>query len=427
MRKPFILLKKYYHYRKYKKMLKYSKYQYCARDFRAISKIKEYVNDKLCQIFMKIYYVFPVKKNRIFFMSFEAEKYSCNPRRISEYIAKNYPGEFEIIWGFKNEKRFRWLKDWLGDDCKTVELYSAKFFRYVLTSRVFVYNMRIPAMIPFRKSQITIGTGHGGGAYKKLLLDNPDLSNLDSKIQKISARHTDILVSSCKLYTEYVVRGAFAHKGECIECGMPRNDELVNNNDHVMADYIHKYYNIPKENKIILYAPTYRKGKRGEATDYNLDVRGIVEAAKKRFGGEWSILYRMHYFITDRLPADFRGQHIVDATEYPDMQDLLLAADILITDYSSSVWDYSLLRKPCFLYTTDLYEYLEKQGFYVDVRDWPFPLAVNNEALIANIEEFNDEDYQKAIDKHHTDLGSFDKGTATKTLAERIHKECFGN
>ena len=279
-------------------------------------------------------------------------------------------------------------------------------------------------MIPFRKKQTTIGTGHGGGAYKKLLLDNPSIRTSDQKIQELSASHTDILVSSCKYYTKYVVRGAFAHKGECLECGMPRNDELVNNHDNKTAAYIRKYYNIPANNKIILYAPTYRKGKRNEATDYNLDVRGIVEAAKERFGGEWTILYRMHYFIKKRLPADTKGQHIIDVTDYGDMQDLLLAADILITDYSSSVWDYSLLKRPCFLYTTDLDEYLETQGFYVDVRDWPFPLAKDNAALVDNIAHFDEEQYLKDVHKHHTDLGSFDNGNATETISKRILQEC---
>ena len=355
-------------------------------------------------------------------MSFEAGKYACNPRRISEYLAKNYPDDVEIIWAFKGANNFRWLADW--GVSKTVEYGTFSFYRYALSSRVFVYNMRIPAMIPFRKKQTTIGTGHGGGAYKKLLLDNPSIRTSDQKIQELSASHTDILVSSCKYYTKYVVRGAFAHKGECLECGMPRNDELVNNHDNKTAAYIRKYYNIPADNKIILYAPTYRKGKRNEATDYNLDVRGIVEAAKERFGGEWTILYRMHYFIKKRLPADTKGQHIIDVTDYGDMQDLLLAADILITDYSSSVWDYSLLKRPCFLYTTDLDEYLETQGFYVDVRDWPFPLAKDNAALVDNIAHFDEEQYLKDVHKHHTDLGSFDNGNATETISKRILQEC---
>ena len=155
-----------------------------------------------------------------------------------------------------------------------------------------------------------------------------------------------------------------------------------------------------------------------------MDVRGIVEAAKERFGGEWTILYRMHYFIKKRLPADTKGQHIIDVTDYGDMQDLLLAADILITDYSSSVWDYSLLKRPCFLYTTDLDEYLETQGFYVDVRDWPFPLAKNNAALVDNIAHFDEEQYLKDVHKHHTDLGSFDNGNATETISKRILQEC---
>lgn len=418
------LLKSYYHYRKYKKLLKYrKKYTKSGSDFRHIMRVKEYLSNRFFLILLKIFYIFPIKKNRVLFMSFEAEKYTCNPRRVSEYLDKTYPGKFEIVWAFQNAKSFDWLQDW--NHCNTVEYGTAKFYKYALTSQVFVYNMRIPAMIPFRKKQLTIGTGHGGGAYKKLLLDNPKLTNMDRRIQNLSASHTDVLVSSCKAYTKHVVRGAFNHKGECLECGMPRNDELINHTDTKKADYIRKYFNIPQENKILLYAPTYRKGKRNHATDYDLDVKGLIEAATERFGGQWTILYRMHYFIKKRLPADLRGQHIIDVTDYGDMQDLLLASDILVTDYSSSVWDYSLLKRPCFLYTTDLEHYLKTQGFYVDVRDWPFPLAVNNKELIENIRNFNEEDYEKAVDRHHCDLGSFEKGNATKTLSERIYKECF--
>lgn len=424
MRRIYHLLKRYYHYRQYQKLLKYRKYAHYGADFRSIARIKEYIKDRLYLIVLRFFYIFPIRKNRVMFMSFEAGKYACNPRRISEYLAREHSGETEIVWAIKNAKNYPYLKDFGVD--KIIEYNTLKYYRYALTSRVFVYNMRIPAMIPFRKKQTTIGTGHGGGAYKKLLLDNPSIRTADQKIQELSASHTDILVSSCEYYTKYVVRGAFAHRGECLECGMPRNDELINNTDSTMAQYIRKYYDIPAGNKIILYAPTYRKGKRNEATDYNLDVKGIVDAAKERFGGEWTILYRMHYFIKKRLPADTKGQHIIDVTDYIDMQDLLLASDILITDYSSSVWDYSLLKRPCFLYTTDLDEYLETQGFYVDVRDWPFPLAKNNQALIDNIVHFDEEDYEKAVHKHHTELGSFDKGNATKIIAERILQECHG-
>lgn len=417
-------IKRYYHYRKYKKMLYYQKYEGFGSDYRSVSRKIEYLQDRFMQIILHVFYLFPIKKNRILFMSFEAGKYACNPRRITEYLQKKYPGKFEIIWAFEGEKNFRWLKDYA--DVDTVEYRSPKFYKYALTSQVYVYNMRIPAMIPFRKKQTTIGTGHGGGAYKKLLLDNPTISPVDIKLQQLSAAHTDILISSCELYTKYVVRGAFAHKGECIECGMPRNDELINHDpkDTGMTDYIKKYYNIPKDHKLILYAPTYRKGKRGEASDYNLDTKGIVRAAQKRFGGEWTVLYRMHYFITDRLPKDLGDVNIIDVTEYGDMQDLLLASDILITDYSSSVWDYSLLGRPMFLYTTDLDRYLEKQGFYVDVRDWGFPIAKDNETLIQLIENFDDNDLE-SIKNHHKKFGSSEKGHATETIAKRIYKACF--
>lgn len=85
----------------------------------------------------------------------------------------------------------------------------------------------------------------------------------------------------------------------------------------------------------------------------------------------------------------------IDASNYPDMQELLYAADVLITDYSSSMWDFSLTRRPCFLYATDLNYYDLDRGFYSDIHTWPYPLAESNSALIKNIKQFNNDQYQK--------------------------------
>ena len=106
------LLKRYRHYRQYQKLLKYRKYSRYGADFRSIARIKEYIKDCIYLIVLRVFYIFPIKKNRVMFMSFEAGKYACNPRRISEYLAKNYPDDVEIIWAFKGANNFRWLADW---------------------------------------------------------------------------------------------------------------------------------------------------------------------------------------------------------------------------------------------------------------------------------------------------------------------------
>jgi len=110
----------------------------------------------------------------------------------------------------------------------------------------------------------------------------------------------------------------------------------------------------------------------------------------------------------------------IDASNYPDMQELLYAADVLITDYSSSMWDFSLTRRPCFLYATDLNYYDLDRGFYSDIHTWPYPLAESNSALIKNIKQFNNDQYQKNIQKHWDALGSYESGHACETVANYI-------
>lgn len=432
----FIKLEKFIHYLRYQRTMKrylavtkksdklkakLTRYSVLASDVAAVEGWLKYFSALLTRLALRPLYLLPIKPNRVLAMSFQAAQFACNPKYITEYLKTQYPGEFEITWAFRDAHKFSWLEDW---GYKTIKMYSLRYFVYTLTSKVIIYNMRMPIVVPYRKSQISIGTGHGGGAYKKLLLDNPELRKLDKKEITLANANTKIYVSSCAAYTYHVVRGAFGHTGEVMECGMPRNDMLVNR-QFTMAANVRRYYQIPEGNKIILYAPTYRKGTRW-ASDYNIDMKRVIDAARTRFGGEWTILFRLHYFIKQNLVSSF-GVSFVDATNYWDMQELLLATDILITDYSSSVWDYSLLDKPGFLYATDLDEYKGKQGFYTELTEWPFTIAENNDELVANILAFDEDACKAKIRKHHADLGSREDGHATETIARRIHQECFGN
>ena len=105
-----------------------------------------------------------------------------------------------------------------------------------------------------------------------------------------------------------------------------------------------------------------------------------------------------------------------------DVQELLAAADILITDYSSIMWDFSLQRKPVFLFHPDLDRYEKERGYYLPFKSMPYMEVFSNEEICQKIEEFQEGRYQEALSRFLQDYGSFDRGTASKAVTERILK-----
>lgn len=360
----------------------------------------------------------PMQDNKILAMAYQSKQFACNPKYITEYLRTQFPGEFDITWAFRDSHRFEWLKEW---GYNVVEMYSREYLYAAATSRTVIYNMRMPVALKFRPEQLTIGTGHGGGAYKKLLLDNPQLRRVERWEITQAATNTRLYLSSCTAYTEHVIRGAFGHTGEVLESGMARNDMLVNGTYDEAVQRVRRHYRIPDGVRILLYAPTYRKGTR-VPSDYGINMTSVLQAAKQRFGGDWVAMIRMHYFIQTPLDTP-SGYHYIDVSDYWDMQELLAAADVLITDYSSSVWDYSLLRRPGFLLATDLEKYQDDQGFYTPIEEWPFRLSQSNDELLAAIEAFDEDDNAARCKGHHEALGSKEDGHATERIVERIRQE----
>ena len=114
------------------------------------------------------------------------------------------------------------------------------------------------------------------------------------------------------------------------------------------------------------------------------------------------------------------SQTALDVTAYPDMQELLCAADVLVSDYSSCIWDFSLTEKPCFLFAPDLSDYQCERDFYLDIHKWPFPLAETTEELAQQLLQFDLAAYTEAVREHLSKLGSRERGNAAETLCEFI-------
>lgn len=350
-------------------------------------------------------------KKRIVFFSYFGAQYSCNPKYICEYLLEHAP-EFEIIWAFKTPDNFKELE---AKGIRTTRYLSLSFLRICLTSRFIITNSEIPAWFPVTKKQTLINTWHGGGAYKKVGAAYQKETAGKQKRAAIARKTPCVYLSSSKAFTEMTLRESFQHTGEVLSYGMPRNDMLLKQDRPELYQKVRSLYKLPANQRILLYAPTYRESKK--ASEYLFDCERVRQALVKRFGGNWTILFRMHYFVMDQLESDGT---FLNACAYPDMQELLYAADVLITDYSSSMWDFALEKRPCFLFATDLDQYDMERGFYTDIHTWPYPLAENTDELAANIENFQEEKYREDVQKHFDTLGCQESGEAAAKVCEYL-------
>jgi CDP-glycerol glycerophosphotransferase len=180
------------------------------------------------------------------------------------------------------------------------------------------------------------------------------------------------------------------------------------------------FWNLPEGRKTVLYAPTFRAD---HSTDcYALGAAALAEACGKRFGGDWSVLIRLHPNIGSKsvglFPYD--GNTIIDATAYPDMQELLIACDMLITDYSSSMFDFALSGKPCIQFALDLEDYQKDRGFYFPLDALPFPMVQSNGELCELIVNFDEEAQRQRWAAFAEENGFCEDGHAAERCARWI-------
>lgn len=369
----------------------------------------------LRKVFRIVGKVIPVRQNRLLFYSFTGTQYSCNPKYITEYLLEHFPDSYEIIWAFRDRKN-------VGEVPKAircVKYQSLAFFYYHLSSKVIISNIYPFQYIGIKKEQRMIDTWHGGGAYKVGGFDFVSTKNKAAvNTYNFYQDNISVFISSSSLFSKYLIRGGMKFTGPILETGLPRNDIFFFSDEkkQKIKDKVYQSLGIEKGLKTILYAPTWRS--QEEEDSFVFDTERLKEAFQERFGGEWIVVVRMHMLSKSKVK-----QKAVDAGGYPDMQELLVGADALITDYSSSIWDYSLTQKPCLLYTYDLEKYQSGRSFYVDIHKWGFPLAICFEDLIQCIETFDEQEFAVNMSAHQNMLGSFERGDACQKVVSYIEKE----
>ncbi len=175
-----------------------------------------------------------------------------------------------------------------------------------------------------------------------------------------------------------------------------------------------------------MYGPTFRDNKNFEC--YNIDFEHLVEALESRFGGKWVVLLRYHPSLRKEVkrqgysPCADEKYKVIDVTGYVDMQELIAVSDAAITDYSSWIYDFMLLRRPGFIFATDIKLYNNERGFNYPLETTPFPIATNNDELINNILRFNYNQYSADVEAFLQDKGCVEDGHASERVVELIKK-----
>lgn len=336
----------------------------------------------------------PKINNLIVFESFNGRQYSDNPRAIYEHMKLNHP-EYRMVWSV--DKRHK--RQFEGLDLDIATRFSLKWLFLLPRSKYWVTNSRFPLWFQKSKRTIYLQTWHGT-PLKKLGVDIEDVkmpgTNTESYHKNFlrESKKWDYLISPNE-YSSRIFKNAFHFNNTMLETGYPRNDILVTGNNEQFIKKLKTEAKLPLNKKIILYAPTWRDDQHHNKGSYKFDMKLDIKRMKETLGEDHILLLRYHYLVNEKVDLTAFEGFAYDFTTYPDIRDLYLISDVLVTDYSSVFFDYSILKKPIIFYVYDIDNYRDHlRGFYFDLElNSPGPLLKTSEEVLEELVSLNKKGY----------------------------------
>lgn len=332
-----------------------------------------------------IFRLFSIKKGRILFTNFYGKGYGDNPKYIAEELLRRDIAGLELIWLIKGAP----YKDIPGA-IRQIKRGTLKELYYLGTSQIWIDNSRKHYGIKKRPRQYYIQAWHGDICLKAIEKDA--IGNLGKYYIK-SAIHdsqmADLMISGCRWKTENY-HTAFWYNGTILEKGTPKSDVLYQFPQPI-RDKVKQFYKLPSNVKIALYAPTFRSDE--DLTCYDIDYCRLLAALSKKWKGEWVILLRLHPSIQSQQKQFLYGNSVYNGSEYGDADELTVASDLIITDYSGIMFSGLEAEKKVILYASDIKKYFKDRGAYFQLEELPFLLSRTNDELIHCIELFDENLY----------------------------------
>lgn len=311
--------------------------------------------------------------NLVMFVSFMGMNFNDSPKAIYDYMQchKEYQ-KYHCVWAFEHPEKFRNLN--------MVTIDTAKYFYLAIKAKYWITNTNIERGLEFKKKRtIYLNTWHGI-ALKHIGNDCPGRKDYNFNTLNYLVVSGD--------YDEKVFRSAFSAKETSyLRCGMPRNEELWCTTDNDRLE-MRKKLDLPKDKIVILYAPTWRESTDG-GKSYTIKPPIHFVEWEKELGKHYVVLFRAHHQTNKVLGIQYNS-FVRNVSDYPAVNDLMIAADILITDYSAIAFDYSILCKPIICYAYDYDSYLSERGTYFDVDEkYPNKSCRTEKELLSRIKSID--------------------------------------
>jgi len=315
----------------------------------------------------------PVNDRLILINSFSGKKYNDSPKILYEKIVERFGSDkFKIVWAFENPKNFKEF------NLNTVKINSYRYFHTAFRAKYWISNVNIERGLSFKKKkQIYLNTWHGTGPKS---IGNGANNRKDYNFSK-----TNYLCADGDFLKNVLLKYFNAREDSILMCGRPREDILYNHSEKYVED-IAKRFNIKKNDLVILYAPTWRE-QNSKTFKSSISVDLDLDLIFEKFPNA-KILFRKHSITAEVIFNHNVCDKIIDVSSVPDIADLLLITDILITDYSSIPTDFSILGKPFLCFAPDYEEYTSTRKLFYDITtEYPFGIQKSTEEIVECINE----------------------------------------
>lgn len=382
---------------------------------KALGLLSQYSGNKLKHIALNEDF----DQQLVVFESNFGKSYSGNPKYIYEELLRQ-KRSMRAVWVYQGKEKLK------GIPGNVVQVHrgTPEYFNYLARAGYWVNNIRFTVTYK-PKDTVYLQTWHGT-PLKRLGLDievsGPEAEARESFLKE--SRHWDYLLAQNE-YSKQIFKRAFDVQGEILVHGYPADDALVSISGD-FANQIKSKIGLPKDKKVVLYAPTWRDdARKGNSWEYAFDLKLDFEAMRAELSSDYVVLLRLHHLIADKLDLSGFEDFIFDVSHYDDTTEILAISDLLITDYSSIFFDYMTTKRPILFYMYDLDIYQTKlRGFYLNVyTDLPGPVIGNFHDLLSAIK--NIESLSRVYDKKYQQLYEVYCGKQTESSAKLIVDKVF--
>lgn len=388
--------------------------------------------DKGVLNYLKLANHYQVDQKKIFFEAYKG-MYGCSPKEIYLYL-KTLPqySDYTFVWS-RSANMDPYSQIELEEDENTivVNYASPEYFEQIGKSKLIITNQRLHKKFFRREGQYVLQTWHGT-PFKK------DALSISINTHNVSNSHRiEINTHDVQNYSYFLMQNEFSNielastfmledfpDVEILKSGYPRNCRLVEEISEEQINQLKDKYKIPRDKKILFYTPTWRDHHKKNPGGIN-DIFDF-DAWQEALADEWIILFRGHYFHKKAVNLENYKGFIFDTTKYNDLNDFYLISDLLVTDYSSSFFDYLNLKKPILFYMPDFVAYikLSRKLHFEPETDLPGPVSYELSDFLENVGDFENvtSPYVEKFDQFIEEFCSWDKG-ATERLVKLLEEK----